>query len=449
MTATILRRVHTPLLAATLLAGVPIVPPLDAATTPPETETRSRTVEVTVENEEMTVIVDGRKVPADRLRREPHGVIVLDEDGRPMEDLQILMPGGPGKPLHIPGLHGSGRVEQHEWVVVGPDGQAQVLGDDADLQWTPDAPPRAMLGIRMENAEKGVRVTEVLPGTPASKAGLKPGDIVLTSEKGVLTTDRLAEKIASFKPGQVVGMRVIRGDTVLDMKVELAAWDADLLDIERDAEEVEIDTDLDGDLPPEIRDLIRRAIGLGGEEMEIRVEVERDADAHHGGHGASDLHREMMDALLPHLEAMHREFGGHWEAVERELDHRMEDLARRWEAQVDSFAREVESQFREMHERGDRFGRGIEDAMRRRAEDGEQVARRIGEALRRSEEQRRMLEERVARLEAMIERLSRDRGGRPPRDAAPAPRDRPASPDRPRRRGDRGEGAATAPTSDA
>jgi hypothetical protein len=330
-------------------------------------------------------------------------------------------------------------------VFVGPDGQVQRLeGGKKDVEWTA-APPRAMLGIRMEDSEWGVRVVEVLPGTPAAKAGLRNGDVILTAEDGILTTERLAAKLQSFKPGQTVGMLVLRGDEKIQLQVELAAWNPELLGSPMEIETEDIELEFGDDLPVEIRGLIQRLLEKGDGEMEIRIEVDDededdDHDDHHGEHEFhGDLHGDFMNALIPHLKAMHGEFEGRWPEIERDINERMESFAREWERHAENFAREVESQFRSMHENGERFGRGVEDAMRRRAEEGEQFARRIGEALRRSEEQRRMLEERVARLEAMVERLTRG-GDRPQRDAAP--------PDRPRRRGGRGDAPAT-PTSDA
>lgn len=457
MTVDLLRRVRTPLIAVTLLAGVPSVLALPTETTPPETQVRSRTVEVSIENGDMTVVVDGERIPADRLRKEPHGIVVLDAHGHPMEDVTIAVPGMAAKPMHIPGLHGNGQAEGNVMVFVGPDGEVQRLdGGLKDIKWNA-APPRAMLGIRMENAEKGVRVVDVLPGTPAAKAGLRTGDIILTSEKGILTTERLAEKLQSFKPGQTVGMWILRGDEKVELKVELVAWNPDLLGSPMEIEDDDLEFEFGDDLPMEIRGLIQRLLenGDGDGDMEIRIEVEHEEDGGHDGHDHhgefefhGDLHDHVMDALIPHLKAMHGEFEGRWPEIERELEARMESFSREWERHAENFAHEVESQFRSMHENGERFGRGVEEAMRRRAEEGEQFARRIGEALRRSEEQRRMLEERVARLEAMLERLTRDAGGRPPRDAAPPPQDRPAPPDRPRRRGGRGDAPAT-PTSDA
>jgi hypothetical protein len=452
MTVDLLRRVRTPLIAVALLAGVPSVLALATETTPPETQVRSRTVEVSIDNGDMTVVVDGERIPDDRLRKEPHGIVVLDAHGHPMEDVTIAVPGMAAKPMHIPGLHGNGQAEDNVKVFVGPDGQVQRLdGGLKDIKWNA-APPRAMLGIRMENAEKGVRVVDVLPGTPAAKAGLRTGDIILTSEKGILTTERLAEKLQSFKPGQTVGMWILRGDEKVELKVELVAWNPDLLGSPMEIEDEDLEFEFGDDLPMEIRGLIQRLLEHGdGDmgEMEIRIEVDHDDhDDVHWDHDDHDMLGDFMHALIPHLKAMHGGFEGRWPEIEHEVNERMESFAREWERHAEDFARQVESQFRSMHENGERLGRGIEDAMRRRAEEGEQFARRIGEALRRSEEQRRMLEERVARLEAMLERLTRDAGGRPPRDAAPPPQDRPAPPDRPRRRGGRGDAPAT-PTSDA
>jgi len=49
---------------------------------------------------------------------------------------------------------------------------------DMLTQGRPSSPPRPYLGLNSEEV-RGVFVTKVSPDTPAAKAGLKPGDIIL------------------------------------------------------------------------------------------------------------------------------------------------------------------------------------------------------------------------------------------------------------------------------
>lgn len=542
--------VRPALAAAALMAAVPTLliaaAPAEEAPEPPVVQ--SRTVEVRIENGETNVVVDGRPVPAERIRHVDGGLEVLDGDGRPMQDVLIPIPGTALPSGARPeGVVGGVRVvpgvplgdQEQVMVFVGPDGRPQVVGGPGEMRWTAAAPPRPMLGIRMENAETGVKVVEVLPHTPAEAAGLRAGDIILTSEEGVLTTDRLSEKLRGFEPGQTVRMWVLRDGEKLEIEATLAPWRPEL-----GGEQVEIELD-DEDMPEEIRRVIRRFVGgEGGEAMDVDVWVERDEDRHddqehhgdHAHHGGIDAHRVLSvlrehlpelfengevevnieqdgdDEFELHIEVdrgghddddhddhhhdddhhgiddhaahahemmmrelhaafgggrmegriedqiehmhrglaeMHRAFEDRWPEIERELDHRLERFAREWDRRGEDFARGLESRLREFGEGGERLARGLEENMQRRAEQSEVFGRRVGEALRQSEERNRMLEERVARLEAMLERMMRRQAPQADRPADAPPADRPAPPDRPRRRGDRGGNRPDAPRNDA
>lgn len=504
-----LRSALRPALAATaLLAAVPTLliaaAPAEDATTPPVVQ--SRTVEVRVEHGEMNVIVDGQPVPADRIRRLDGGLEILDDRGRPMRNVVIQIPGAGQVPAGFrpEGVVGGLRVipegspdisvdETRTMVFVGPDGTPQVI-DAGEFRWSPAPPPRPMLGIRMENAEKGVRVVEVIPGTPAAKAGLQAGDTILTAGEGTLTTDRLLEKMKGFKPGQTVQMWILRGDEKREITATLEPWrpelggDGGTQQMEIRVERIESNREDDdhghdgpgahgghGPVDPHrILEVLRDHLPelfAGGEvevdidvvddeiEIEIHIEVEgdphrgdddeddddRDHDARHGWMDG-DGHAEAMEAfhrqVEHHAEAMHREFEARWPEVERELEHRLEDFARTWSRQGDEFARGLESRLRAFGEGGERLARELEAAMNRREAEGEQFGRRVAEALRRSEERNQVLEERVSRLEAMLERMMRRQPATPARPAdAPAGDadrpDRPTPPDRPGRRGGR------------
>lgn len=68
----------------------------------------------------------------------------------------------------------------------------------------------------------GVYVFEVQPGGPAWKAGLRPGDVILSFDNGTLLDSRdLRKQILSRPAGQPVGMAVIRKGKRLELTVTL------------------------------------------------------------------------------------------------------------------------------------------------------------------------------------------------------------------------------------
>lgn len=96
---------------------------------------------------------------------------------------------------------------------------------------------RGFLGINMPVTEEanlaqlkdqaidgsGVLVTGVLDGAPASRAGMKTGDVI-TAVNGadISTVAELRSRIATTRPGQPVQLRLLRGAETLDLAVTLA-----------------------------------------------------------------------------------------------------------------------------------------------------------------------------------------------------------------------------------
>ena len=65
---------------------------------------------------------------------------------------------------------------------------------------------RAYLGIRVgDTGGQGVYVGAVTPGGPAAKAGIQPGDVIVSVDgKPTPTTDVLSAVLATLKPGKIV-----------------------------------------------------------------------------------------------------------------------------------------------------------------------------------------------------------------------------------------------------
>lgn len=81
----------------------------------------------------------------------------------------------------------------------------------------------AYLGIGVQAADNGVLVGEVMPGSPADKAGLKPGDVITSINGSAVTAESIREVLSAFAAGDTVDLTVARGDETLDLSATLAA----------------------------------------------------------------------------------------------------------------------------------------------------------------------------------------------------------------------------------
>jgi S1-C subfamily serine protease len=85
--------------------------------------------------------------------------------------------------------------------------------------------PRVYLGVTVDAAQDraGALVREVTPDSPAAKAGLKSGDIVLKAgDREVKDTDDLIHEVARHKPGDQLTFHIKREGQERDVSVTLA-----------------------------------------------------------------------------------------------------------------------------------------------------------------------------------------------------------------------------------
>ncbi len=72
--------------------------------------------------------------------------------------------------------------------------------------------------------EKGAGIRDVVPGGPAHRAGLQPGDIIVRiGGQEVANSGELLEALRQFRPGQTVEVEFYRGGRLLSTSVTLAA----------------------------------------------------------------------------------------------------------------------------------------------------------------------------------------------------------------------------------
>jgi serine protease Do len=86
------------------------------------------------------------------------------------------------------------------------------------------------LGVLLEESDDGPTIGRVTPGSPAEKAELKEGDIVLAvSGRLMRTRERLIATIQTLRPGQVVSVKIKRGEDEKELKVKLERFPLNML----------------------------------------------------------------------------------------------------------------------------------------------------------------------------------------------------------------------------
>lgn len=86
----------------------------------------------------------------------------------------------------------------------------------------PSAVIAAYLGVTSDTDAKDCKLASVTEGSPAERAGLKAGDVIIMFDgKTVKTYDDLLDLLRKKKPGDEVELSVRRGDEAKDLKVTL------------------------------------------------------------------------------------------------------------------------------------------------------------------------------------------------------------------------------------
>ncbi|WP_425397093.1 trypsin-like peptidase domain-containing protein [Aeoliella sp.] len=84
------------------------------------------------------------------------------------------------------------------------------------------AEARPLLGAAGNPNDEECKLSQVFPGMPAARAGLKVGDVVRTfNGEDVETFDDLVKKVYSRQPGDTVKLQIARGDETVDVELRL------------------------------------------------------------------------------------------------------------------------------------------------------------------------------------------------------------------------------------
>jgi len=84
------------------------------------------------------------------------------------------------------------------------------------------AAPRAYVGATGVNDEAGCRLTEVEEDSPAARAGLRVGDVVLkVNGRDIKVSAAFRRWVSEATPGDTLNLEIKRGDEVLSVKVRM------------------------------------------------------------------------------------------------------------------------------------------------------------------------------------------------------------------------------------
>jgi serine protease Do len=86
------------------------------------------------------------------------------------------------------------------------------------------SPDQPVLGVQLADSDDGVRVTEVVPKSPAERAGLEPDDVIKKINGKLKSTDELIALVKKMKAGDEVQLNYYRDGNPWSVKVKLTTY---------------------------------------------------------------------------------------------------------------------------------------------------------------------------------------------------------------------------------
>ncbi|HWB20630.1 MAG TPA: PDZ domain-containing protein [Phycisphaerales bacterium] len=184
---------------------------------------QSSSVEIHVDNGQVTAKVNGKDVPQDRIRNENGRITILDEQGNPISN---------GFYVSTQDNAGSLGNDTYERL-------RQWYSNTAHAQPAPET-PKVMIGISMApidaalakqlqvNADDVTFVSGVYEGLPAQKAGLEEYDVITKVDgKSPASSKVVTDALANKNPGDEINFTVIQNGKPKDISIKVSAYDAD------------------------------------------------------------------------------------------------------------------------------------------------------------------------------------------------------------------------------
>lgn len=110
-----------------------------------------------------------------------------------------------------------------QWLASAGPGSAPLAVGVLSVPQRQIAPQSGVLGVALDpQRDDAAQIQSILPGSPAEKAELKPGDIIThVNGKPTKTRDELIAEIKRHRPGEIVRLTVRRGERTLAIPAKL------------------------------------------------------------------------------------------------------------------------------------------------------------------------------------------------------------------------------------
>lgn len=191
------------------------------------------TIKVKVVDGEVSAEVNGKAVPADRIRQSGGKIEILNEKGDVEHTVNANI-GGMGLNFGAaPAQPRTPRVKRDVLRAAPGDGGIAIARVEA---------PKVMLGITMSTADDttlkrlgvdkqaGVFIDTVIEGLPAEKAGVEANDLIVEADgKTDLSEVKLREILKAKNPGDTLKVKVLRKGENKDLSIKLEAYSGDKL----------------------------------------------------------------------------------------------------------------------------------------------------------------------------------------------------------------------------
>jgi hypothetical protein len=179
----------------------------------------SHTIQIRVNNGKLTVVRDGKEVPASQIKQDDGQIVVTDKDGNEIQSFKVVVKGSPGESDVFFG-NGEG------WNAVAPAAAA----------------PKVMLGVHMTtpgpalehqlglDPDSTTMINGLYEGLPAEQAGIEQYDIITkVNGEAPADNDAIRKALAKLNPGDTITFNVIHEGKPKTVTVKVQAYDADAM----------------------------------------------------------------------------------------------------------------------------------------------------------------------------------------------------------------------------
>jgi serine protease Do len=144
------------------------------------------------------------------------------------------------------------------------------------------------------DVDQGVLVTQVFPGDPADKAGIKPQDVILSVDgKSVDSARELSKAVAELTVGETVEIKINRKGEVQSIEVEIAKRDESRIASTMEGEPYDRSSDELGIEVSDITPNIAERFNLPNRDGVIVVNVRSGSNAGKAGIQQGDIIKEV------------------------------------------------------------------------------------------------------------------------------------------------------------